>query len=265
MKIIFSIIILSVFFSCAKKDAANNPIVAKIGRATLTLNEAKALQLAVSNENYSLNDVVSDWVDRELLFKAAKQGGFENDKTIKSQVAIYRKDLLGKAFRDNYINSQTKISNIAVKTYYDKYRDSFKRSRDEAKVMHFFLPNLQDALTLVQELKLPSTASNKKELLLKYGVDVTIVEKGRLIPKLDNEIFSTSRTNYIVGPIISEHGYHVVEVLNRHRAGSQIAFNEAYDEVYQRLLNQKSALLANAYLDSLRNHYSVKLYLENIK
>jgi len=265
MRIIFPIIILSVFFSCVKKDADDNSIVAKIGGAKLTLNEAKALQLAVSNDNYSLNDVVADWVDRELLFKAAKQGGFENDKTIKSQVTIYRKDLLGKTFRDNYVNSQTKILNRAVKSYYDKHRDSFKRNRAEAKVMHFIINSYQDALSLVQALKQPATSSNKKELLLNHGVEVSLVEKGRLIPRLDNEIFSTSRINYIIGPIRTKHGYHVIEVLNRYRAGSQIAFNEAYDEVYQRLLNQKSMLLANAYLDSLRNHYSVKLYLDNIK
>ena len=80
--------------------------------------------------------------------------------------------------------------------------------------------------------------------------------------ELDREIFSNNQTNTVIGPIKTEYGYHVIEVLGRFSAGTQIDVDEVYDEIYQRLLNQKKALMSNKYLDSLRNKYSVKINLE---
>ena len=164
---------------------------------------------------------------------------------------------------DNYIASQVLIENAEIKAYYDKNRNSFKHKNDGAKILHFFISTDSVAQYIANALRQPNNSIDRKKLLKNYNVDVTIVEKGNLIDQLDSEIFSNNRTNSIVGPVKTDYGCHIIEVLNRYKAGTQIDIDEAYDEIYQRLFNQKKTLSSIRYLDSLRNHYTVKINLEN--
>lgn len=263
MRKLLLFIILFLFTSCAKENKVNRPVLANVENSVLTAVQAERLKIAISNQNYSINDVVASWVDRELLYLAAKHGGLENDETLNSQVSIYRKDLFGNTFMDNYIASHLSIENAEIKAYYDKNRTSFKHTNDGAKILHFFLSSDSVAQHIAKSLKQPNSSIDRKELLKTYNVDVTIVEKGNLIDKLDFEIFSNNRTNFIIGPVKTDYGHHIIEVLSRYKTGSQIDIDEAYDEIYQRLFNQKKALSSIRYLDSLRNHYTVKINLEN--
>jgi len=263
MRKILPYIILLMFTSCAKENKVDSPIIARVENSVLSVAEAKRLKLAVPNQNYTTNTVVVSWVDRELLYLAAKQGGLENDETLNSQVDAYRKDLFGNAFMNNYVISQISIENSEIKTYYDKHRSSFKYQNDGAKILHFFITTDSVAQYIFNALKQPKNSVDRKELLANYNVNVTTVEKGNLIEQIDLAIFSNNRTNFTFGPIKTAFGYHVLEVLARNKAGSQISIDEAYDEIYQRLFNQKKALSSIHFLDSLRNHYTVKINIEN--
>ncbi|MFC1784422.1 peptidyl-prolyl cis-trans isomerase [Candidatus Neomarinimicrobiota bacterium] len=263
MRKLLLFIVLLLFASCAKESGVDIPIIARVENSVLSLAEAERLKLSVSNQNYSINDVVASWIDRELLFIAAKQGGLGNDATLNSQVNAYRKDLFGNAFMNNHVASQISIENSEIKTYYDKYRSSFRHLSDGARVMHYFTTSDSIARDISNALKQPKNSIDRKKLLANYNVNIAFVEKGDLAEQLDLEIFSNNRTNFIIGPINTDYGYHVIEVLNRYRAGSQINIDEAYDEIYQRLFNQKKALRSIRFLDSLRNHYTVKINIEN--
>ena len=263
MRKLLLFIVLFLLTSCAKDNKTDLPIIAKVENSVLTMAEAEKLKLAVSNQNYSINDVVASWIDRELLYLAAKEGGLENDITLNSQVSIYRKDLFGTTFMNNYLASQIYVENSEIKSYYDRNRRSFRHTNDGAKIMHFFSITDSVAQYIVDTLKQSNNLTDRKKLLANYNVDVATVEKGNLISQLDSEVFSNNRTNQVIGPVKTDFGYHVVEVLSRYKANSQIDIDEAYDEIYQRLFNQKKALRSVRFLDSLRNHYTVKINLEN--
>lgn len=263
MRTLLPFIIILLFSSCAKDSAADVPVLAKVENAVLTKPEAEMLKLAVPNKNYSINSVVAAWIDRELLYLAAKQGGLENDATLNSQVSIYRKDLFGATFMNNYIASQISVKNTEIKAFYDKNRGSFRYQNDGAKIMHFFSTTDSVAQYIAGALKQTNNSIDRKELLANYNVEVATVEKNNLIEQLDSEIFSNDRTNFTIGPVKTDYGYHIIEVLSRYKAGSQINIDEAYDEIYQRLFNQKKALSSIRFLDSLINHYTVKINLEN--
>ena len=251
------------FISCAKDGEGDISIIARVENSVLTIAEAERLKHSISNRNYSISDVVASWIDRELLYIAAKQSGLENDETLNSQVSIYRKDLFGNTFMENYVTSQISIENAEIKTYYDKNKNSFRHNKDTAKIMHFFTLSDSVAQHIADALKQSNKFIDRKELLMKYNIDVSTVERGNLIDQLDSEIFSNNRTDLIIGPVKTDYGYHIIEVLNRYNAGSQINIDEAYDEIYQRLFTQKKTLGSVRFLDSLRNHYTIKIKLEN--
>ena len=263
MRKLLLFIILLLFASCAKENGVDSPTIARVENSLLSIAEAERLRLSASNQNYSINDVVASWVDRELLYFAAKQGGLDSDVTLNSLVSAYRKDLFGNAFMDNHVASQISIENSEIKTYYDKYRSSFRHQSDGAKVMHYFTTSDSTAQYISNALKQSKNSIDRKKLLANYIVNITSVEKGNLVEQLDSEIFSNNRTNFTIGPINTDYGYHVIEVLGRYKAGSQINIDEAYDEIYQRLFNHKKALRSIHFLDSLRNYYTVKINIEN--
>jgi len=263
MRKLLPLIIILFIVSCSNESKVDSPIVARVEGEILTFAEAEQLKLALPNKNYTINSVVESWIDRELLYTAAIDGGLEQDKALSSQVAIYRKKLFGNTFMDNYLASTISIGNADIKNYYDNNRSSFRHNNDGAKIMHFYTVYDSIATYITGALKKSNSSVDKKSLLANFNVDVTIVEKGSLIEQLDLEIFSNSRTNIVIGPVKTDYGYHIIEVLSRFKKDSQIDIDEAYDEIYQRIFNQRKALKSVNYLDSLRNHYTVKINLEN--
>jgi hypothetical protein len=254
---------LKLFLTCGKNSGTDSQLIARVDKSLLTEEDANKLQLAISNKSYSKSDVIASWVDRELLYLAAKEKGIEEDQTLKSQIDIYKKDLFGNTYLNNFLSSKIKVDNSEIRSYYDKNRVMFRHENDGAKIMHFFTNVDSIAGFIVETLNNSSEDIDRKALLSNYEVDVTTVEKGSLIDVIDDAIFSTNRTNIVIGPIQTDYGYHVVEVLERYSNGTQVDIDEAYDEIYQSLYNQKKSMLSIAFLDSLRNHYNVKIYLEN--
>ena len=262
MRKLLSLFILIMILSCSKNGKEDDGYIAKVNNSVLTLEDAESIRPAFPNQKYTINNIAADWVDQELLYLAAKEGGLDNVATLNSQVEIYRKELLGNIALENFLKTQIKIENAEIKSYYDKNRDLFRRLRNGAKIMHYFFTDDTAARFIADAIRQENDIIDRKELLATYNVEVSSVEEGYLVAELDREIFSNNQTNTVIGPIKTEYGYHVIEVLGRFSAGTQIDVDEVYDEIYQRLLNQKKALMSNKYLDSLRNKYSVKINLE---
>ena len=93
--------------------------------------------------------------------------------------------------------------------------------------------------------------------------DIYYLTAGTIIPGFEDLAYETPVGSVNFTPLKTNYGYHVIEVLDRYRAGSQIDLDKAYDEIYQIIYNQKKQRRAVALMDSLRNHYNVKIYLEN--
>lgn len=260
--ILYSIFLIFVL-SCGNTPEQESPLIAKVGKSLLTKAEIEKLKLSIPNKTYSETDIIGNWVDRELLFMAAQEAGIENDETLKSQIDIYRKDLFGRTFLDNHIASLISVENSEIRDYYDKNRSMFRHKNNGAKIMQFFTTVDTTANFIATTLKNTNSTVDRKDLLLEYQVSVSSVEQGSLVDELDNPIFSTNRSNIVIGPIQSEYGYHVIEVIDRYAKDSSIDLDEAYDEIYQIIYNQKKQMYSVAFFDSLRNHYNVKIYLEN--
>jgi len=262
-KTLLYILIIFIVLSCGKNVDTDSLTVAKIDKSVLTETDVDRLQLAIANKAFSKSDIIADWVERELLFMAAQEAGIEEDETLKSQIDTYRKDLIGSTFLESNILSNITVNNSEIRLYYDKNRDMFTHQNDGAKIMHFFTRIDTVADFIYNTLNNANDSIDRKELLSEYQVDVSTIERGSLIDVLDKPIFSASNMDNIIGPVQTEYGFHIIEILGKYSSGSQIDLDQAYDEIYQILFNQKKELKSVAFLDSLRNTYNIKIYLEN--
>jgi hypothetical protein len=253
------------FSSCAHERSEDPTHVARIGNTVLTRSEADRLILAYGNNSVPDKFVISQWVNREILFQSALREDLDRDSLINYKTEQYRKDVLGQAFLESIILQDDPISGASIKEYYDQNILSYKRSEDGARVFHFVYNSHAEAVAVARELLNPSSSFDRKTLFASNRVDAAVVYKGSLIKPLDDALFSSRNRSKVLGPIQSRYGFHVIEVLDRFSAGSQIGLDEAYDEIYQRLLNHRIQLRTLQVLDSLKSKFHVEITMENLK
>ena len=240
----------------------DNPVVAKVNEKTLTLREAQARFQAYDQDNVSMEDIVTQWVNEEVLYQAALTSDLDRDETLKRLVTDYKRKLLGNSFLESHLKDIKQVTSEDVAAYYKDNKQMFIRNEDEARIYHFSLPSLKDARSVFHILSTQKSGDQRKELFSAYRVDAVTVEKGYLIPELDDALFHSRSRTRVLGPIQSASGYHVIEVLERYSKGSRKSLNEVYDEIYQRLVSERRAM-ANLHLtDSLRISSHIEVFTE---
>ncbi|NOZ03371.1 MAG: hypothetical protein GXO92_02020 [FCB group bacterium] len=264
------LLVLFLIIGCSsKKDTAppptpDNPVVARVNGARLTLKEARGRLLAYDQSQATMNDIVSQWINEELLYQAALLSDLDRDETLTKMVQNYRRKLLGGTFLDSRSLEFKPITSGDVSSYYQENKTMFVRNADEARIYHFVLPTLKEARSVFRTLTTRKSGAQRKELFTAYRVDAITVKKGYLLPELDDLVFRAKSRARILGPVQTASGYHVIEVLERHSKGSQKSLNEVYDEIYQRLISEKRALANLRILDSLRLSSHIEVLMENI-
>ncbi|GEM_PF-656335 len=262
---LFTVVFILGFFGCEKKEPSDSPVVARVNDHFLTLNEAEKRLRSYSNENITLEDVVSNWIDTELLYLAALENDFDKDKILQNRLFEFRRRLFGDAYLEAVLQKETHITNSMVKDFYEKYKSSFVRAADEALINHFVLNTKKEADRVKKVLSQHRSGGERKELFASYRVESRVVKKGFLIKALDKAVFSSRKASAVIGPIADNQRYHVIEVLKRYKQGSSYGLDEVYDEILQRLVQQQKMLKGKRVLDSLRTTSNIEINLELIK
>ena len=250
---IFFFYCIMVLISCSAREDASSVVLARVGDAVLTTKDLPGL----SSEDVLSKDAVSafieEWVNDAVLYRSAKKRGFLTDEQLKRSRDVYYKKIVVSAFIDSETSSNINISTEDVRSYYKTHRDEFYRGSDEVYAHHFIAQKIGDARNIRDSLIKGLT----KDLAYLGGflTESRYIKKGRLINKLDRAIFRTR--DPVVGPIKTDRGFHVFEVLHRYSKGSVIGLDASYDEIYQRLAKQMTAKLSSQLLDSLKRDVNI--------
>jgi hypothetical protein len=250
---IFFLFCIIVSFSCSTQENETSLILARVGDDVLTIKDL----YDVSSKDAFSGDVVStfteEWVNNTVLYRAAKKRGLLEDAQLKRASDAFYKKVVVAAYIDSETAANINITKEDVRTYYKNHRDEFFRGSDEVYAHHFFAQKIVDARNIRDQL----TVGLKKDLssLGLFLTESRYIKKGRLINKLDGAIFRTRDS--VVGPIKTDRGFHVFDVIRRYSKGSIIGLDASYDEIYQRLAKQKSAMLSTRLLDSLKRDNNI--------
>ena len=241
--------LLLVLFSC-KDSSVNNRTVARVGGSILL--EKKMLEASLENTT-TRNEAVGQWITEEILYEHASESGFRGDVLLKELAHQFDRRLVGQKYLKHLAEQKINISNDEMFKYYTNMADGFKRTKNAAKVYHFLLNSKADADVVTHTLGASGKKKEKNELFLEYGIHPITVTSGNLLPELEKTLFTKKSAKKLFGPLKSKYGYHVFFVLEKYSAGSAIPLEEVYDEIYQRIFQQKLALISLHILDSLRS------------
>ena len=242
--------------SCSVREKDSSVVLARVNDQVLTV---KNLEKTLSPENRKqdhIKNFIHTWVDNALYYDAALRDGLHRDGQLSNERDRYYKKIVIGSYLQTKTTSGVTISNSDIRVYYDENPSAFIRQNDDAYVYHFFTTKHSDARLIRSKLLKKQTVDSESELFESFDVEKKTVTKGFLLKKLDIAIFKNKR-GAIVGPVRTSNGYHVFEILKKHKKGSRKGLEDVYDKIYQRLLKQKQMVLAADLLDSLKEKSNV--------
>ena len=149
-----------------------------------------------------------------------------------------------------HFQSNVTISNREIETFYNTNREIYKLDTDALKIRHVYIEDYNDANTLKSILQSSYDIEEKKEMYQEYDFETRIVKKGEVVKDIHSELFEKSTTN-IVGPISTNYGFHIIEILDRYQKGDYLPLNLVRDEIYEKLMQQKNKTEYIMFTDSI--------------
>lgn len=223
--------------------AGGNPMVMNMILAQSTLKDRTSM--------------VSQMADALLFAEEAKTTGLYTRSDVAFQIKWQVCQILLKAYLEQ-ASAKWDMSEAALHKYYDANKTEFVL-KPAAHVRHILTENESDASNAALQIyktkdfakvaaeysRDPNTAKN--------GGDLGWVEKGSLDAAVEKAV-QDARIASIVGPVKSEFGWHVIEVLER-RPQKQMTFDEAREAIIQSV--QKMYL--DASVKELKKKYPVTI------
>tara|TARA_S200000501_G_scaffold174266_2_gene164003 strand:+ start:4478 stop:5269 length:792 start_codon:yes stop_codon:yes gene_type:complete len=243
-------------FCCSKEPDQNSVVLARVNSAVLTADDLDLFFSSKQRSDEQLRIFVQDWVNNTVLYQEAKNTGLDKDLSLQRMRDEYYKKLVVGSLLKSAKNSTNQSTNEDIRKYYEENALGFVRTTDEATVHHFVTNNISEARTIKRGLSKKQSGDEVENLFSFYSVETRTIKQGRLVDLLDNLIFKSKKTG-VVGPIRVKENYHVIEILNYYRKGTQMGLEEVYDEIYQRLKKRNSVTIKNQLLDSLRKNSNI--------
>ena len=249
---VFCLISLLFLGACGSRPN-NTDYIARVGNTELTDTDLRSIlsdsyDNRIMDQSY-LNSLITSWTKKEILFQKAKEFHFHDDPAIKFKVDDFYRDLTIDAYIKYHIQTNVSFTEEEIRAYYESNKRSFTRDTDEAKVSHIIIQDLDEAERVKATLRSRSS-SDRERLFAQYAFETKIIRKNESLKEINNTVFST-RPRTLLGPIPSDYGYHIIEVLDRYQPGTIRPFEEVRDEIIDRITQQKIQEYYTVLVDSL--------------
>ena len=246
-------------FCCSsKKEKEEDLVVVRVGKEVLTNKKLQKLRESVY-KNTNKNFVAQKWIEKQLLYNAAKNSGFLYDKKLIKKRDDYYKNLIISSFLESENNKNIKISKKEINNYYLKHKESFKRKSKEVLINHYTILDKKEAYRVKKTLKKKKKGKEKEEMVKKHKPT-----RKKLNQKImENSFFSfvfNNKNNVVFGPKKENGTYHIVEILKVYEKNTVLGLEFVYDEIYNRLYKKEELINKRFVLDSL--YKKADVYLE---
>jgi len=259
------LLFLIAFSTC---DTSNKPpdFIARVNDVYLTTNYLQNTYPEMDSDSFTSDDyiksIISNWVKNEILYQQAEKYHFDKEESIQYKIESYKKQLIIDSYVHYLLQTNINVSENEIRNFYFQNRNSFLRDVDEAKVSHLIVEDFDESNRIKNILR----SRNRKDidqLFNNYNFETKVVRRGESIKELDKTIFEAPPRT-VLGPIPSDYGYHIIEVISRSKAGSIRSIDDVRNDILQKLTQAKIQDYYNAYIDSLFSITDYEIKTENI-
>jgi peptidyl-prolyl cis-trans isomerase C len=280
--------------AACKKSEKSGPVVAEVGRETITadevrqrLNETSPFLRARYNTVEAKKQFLENMVRNELLAQEAVRQGYDKSPAVRETVKRAMIQELIKHQLDSKLTG-TDIPEDELKKFYEAHIDEFVKP-ERARVMHIFLPAKdakeraearKKAAALLKDIdarekkgevnafQSVAIKESKDPLSAPMGGDLRFLSKDELAKSYDGELakaaFDLKNPGDKAGPLDTASGVELVKLQVKTAALSR-SFEESKDPIRQRVARERRSRDYDEWLKKLRENTKVTLHEQELE
>ena len=259
----------SLLLACCHPERNDN-IIARVGDATLTLEEARSsLDADLGSSERQLREFVTHWVNTQLIYQEARRQGIQNSAELKRRLLDAERQITTQTFLEQQLYSDTSgIAQSQVREYYDNHASEFIISEDFIKLRLIAFNSRERASRFSTAVSRGTTWKQAQTEIYRdssalSAVTVTPSEeyytKQSLSPPELWKVATSLNPNEVSFPVKSSVGFFVIQVLYFVTKGSAGEFELVRGEVYQRMFLENRRRRYEDLLGNLRKRYHVEV------
>lgn len=237
---------------CGAAMATDAPILTVDGE-TITVDELRFILSQHTNGNEAIAGTMMAQMSAEdkaeflaqvsdalLLAREAQRTGVQLQPAVAYKIRWDGVNTLAQAYLGG-ISTGWDMSPETMKAFYEAHKDNYV-TEDAVQVRHILVPTEEEARSVMVRLLAKedfaevATKTSKDFASARQGGNIGWVKKGQTVPAFEEVVF-TLKKGKIGGPVKTEFGYHIVEVLERQEA-RQLTLGEAAQQVARDLQNE---------------------------
>ena len=264
--IIPALILAAIHIGCARKDSADDRVLAKVSNRTITLRDFKSRaakmpsyyqNIIEKNKKGYLDEVILEM----LLYEEAVRNGVDKDKEVKDVLDAARKKIIVAKFIKNEVEDRVKVTDAEMKQFYEYRKDDFK-SPEMWRASHILVSTEKEAAEIQDAL---SKGANFEELAKAHSIDATAsrggdvgyFRAGQLVPDFEKVCLKLN-IGQVSDIVHTQFGYHIIKLTDKKEPGVKV-YAEAKRAIEAEMKKQKRGELFNALVLSLKNKYGVEV------
>lgn len=265
-KYFFIVLAASLSLSACSKEPQRKDYVARVNDKYLTQEELNNMLSSSESKNFYKNEIIRNWINKELLYQKAVKEGITGEKEYKDLMENSKKELavtflLNKIFEEEKENIDSK----QIEEYYEQNKSDFKAFYDAYVINAIHFNNEDKAIkfrsTLIESdwnralnvFKGDSSIINALTSQIYYDYELQPLTLARIVKELN-----PNETSIVFN---DEPGvFSVVQSVNEFSKGSVLPLDFVKDDVENRLMANKKDKLIRDYIKELysKNNIEVK-------
>lgn len=204
--------------------------------------------------------LINELVTQELFLLDAKANKLDQEEEFVAEFEKVRENFM-KQYAITKMLQKIEVNDEEVAEYYEKHQEMYEQP-EMAKASHILVETEEKAEAALKEI---NEGLSFADAAVKYsncpsnmqGGDLGYFDKGKMVPEFEEAVFNMS-VNDIKGPVQTQFGYHIIQLVDRKPAGTK-----TLEEVLPQIQNQLYAIKQNKlYFETsqqLRSQYSVEM------
>ena len=121
------ILFTAALFAGCGKESSKKEYLARVNDSYFTNDDLNAIIDSGSGKNFYKNEIIREWINKELLYQEAKKSGILNDKKFQDLKKESEKELAVTFLVNKIFNGEDiKIEPSEITDYYEKNKDNFR-------------------------------------------------------------------------------------------------------------------------------------------
>lgn len=206
-------------------------------------------------------EFLNTMLNREVMAAKADELGYDKDPVVPQALEQFKRMSLNVAFLKKQVGDKITVSEQEVREYYDNtgvslsVKQILADTEPQAEEAYEALKGGMDFDSAARRFSKSDDAAD--------GGRVVTVAFGGLIPELQTPVFQLPVGGF-TEPVYTQQGWVIVKVLKRSDPIQKLPYEEAKEQIQQRVQATKQAVAVNQYTSKLRDDYGVQWNYDNL-